>query len=560
MLNPRRLPNAIQSLLATAAVVLSLIAACSRGSHADSSGDFDADGEMEATGQGRAAADTGPPELPRVFIDSHLAPPTGRRVTVNAGDDLQRAIDDALPGDVLLLAPGAEFVGSFTLPRKRGDGWITIRSGAPDAELPPEGERLTPKFASRLPKLVSGSEDSPALSTAPGAHHYRLLALEITVRSDVRSNGAIVQLGGWRDQTSMDEVPHHLIIDRSFVHGHALLNTKRCVALNSAYTAIVDSYLADCHGRGFDSQAIAGWNGPGPYKIVNNYLEGAGENVMFGGGEPAIRELVPSDIEIRHNHFFKPLTWKGVWTVKNIFELKNAQRVLVEGNVFENNWLDAQVGFALVLKSENQSGGAPWSVTRNVTIRYNKLLNSPGGVDIMATGNNIREPANRILIADNFFDCRGTTQLGGLGRLWQLVEDPFEIDIEHNTGFADTTALMLDTRQKSRVVVRDNIVTRGVYGISGTGQGEGNSAINFYLPGAVITHNLLIGKSNAEYPAGNLFVAHASEVGFVDFDHGNYRLSRTSRFRGAGTDGRDLGADFDALENATSGVVLRDSM
>jgi len=326
--------------------------------------------------------------------------------------------------------------------------------------------------------------------------------------------------------------------------------------MNSAYTAVVDSYLADCHDKGFDSQAIIGWNGPGPFKIVNNYLEGSGENVMFGGGDPAISELVPSDIEIRRNHFFKPLTWKGVWTVKNILEFKNAQRVLVEGNVFENNWLDAQVGFALVLKSDDQSGHAPWSVTRNVTIRYNKLLNSPGGVDIMATGNKIREPANRILITDNLFDCRGTERLGGLGRLWQLVEDPFEIDIEHNTGLADSIALMLDTRQKSRVVVRNNIMTRGTYGIFGTSRGEGNSAIDYYLPGAVITNNVLIGTSTAQYPAGNFFVASASDVGFVDFAHRDYRLRPGSRFKGAGSDGRDLGADMDAVEKATAGVVI----
>ena len=60
---------------------------------------------------------------------------------------------------------------------------------------------------------------------------------------------------------------------------------------------------------------------------------------MFGGGDPAIRDLVPSDIEIRGNHFFKPRAWRQgdpayagtAWSVKNLFELKNASRVLVDG-------------------------------------------------------------------------------------------------------------------------------------------------------------------------------------------------------------------------------------
>ena len=31
---------------------------------------------------------------------------------------------------------------------------------------------------------------------------------------------------------------------------------------------------------------------------------------MFGGADPTIPNLVPSDIEIRDNYFFKPLSWK----------------------------------------------------------------------------------------------------------------------------------------------------------------------------------------------------------------------------------------------------------
>ena len=52
------------------------------------------------------------------------------------------------------------------------------------------------------------------------------------------------------------------------------------------YLAVVDSHLADFKEEGADSQAIAGWSGPGPFKIANNYLEAAGENVMFGGADP----------------------------------------------------------------------------------------------------------------------------------------------------------------------------------------------------------------------------------------------------------------------------------
>src|SRR5206468_9330019 len=66
------------------------------------------------------------------------------------------------------------------------------------------------------------------------------------------------------------------------------------------------------------SQAICGWNGPGPYAITNNYLEGAGENLLFGGADPAIPNLVPADITITGNLFSKPVAWRSEgWSVKN---------------------------------------------------------------------------------------------------------------------------------------------------------------------------------------------------------------------------------------------------
>ena len=536
-----------------ALVVVVALAGCTRdhnGSEWDSAG-----GEAHPAS---SASDTGPPELPRVLVDTRLPDATrGRRISVPRGGDLQRALDDARPGDVVLLEAGAEFVGSFVLRKKEGSGWITIRTSAADAQLPPEGTRVSPAHAARMPKLLTPNGD-PALATAPGAHHYRLIALEITAAPHVERNYGIVLLGGdSRRQRDTRDVPHHLVIDRSYIHGQATLSTRRCVALNAAQAAVIDSYLSDCHDRGFDSQAICGWNGPGPFKIVNNYLEGAGENVMFGGGDPGIRGLIPSDIEIRRNHFFKPLAWKGVWTVKNLFELKNAQRVLVEGNVFENNWLDAQSGFALVLKSENQDGAAPWSVTRDVTLRYNRITNVASGIDIMGTGTNIDESAQRILVQHNLFERVGTPELGGDGRLWQLIDDVSDITFDHNTGFARSAALMLDHLEKTFVVVQNNVLARGEYGIFGSGRGEGNRAIESFLRGSTVSHNVIIGAPATEYPNGNHFPATPNEVGFVDFRGGDYRLGRQSAYRAAASSGGSIGADIDAITRATAGVALR---
>ena len=262
-----------------------------------------------------------------------------------------------------------------------------IRSSASDDKLPPAGTRVVPSFAPFLPKLISPNADA-VVSTAPGAHHYRFVGVEFTTKPGRAQNYGLILLGdGGGSQDSPDDLPHDLVIDRCYIHGDANVNLRRAIALNCGAAAVIDSYISDVHEVGADSQAICGWNGPGPFKIVNNYLEAAGENVMFGGADPKIRNLVPSDIEFRVNHCSKPLTWMRQdpsyagkhWSVKNLFELKNARRVMIDGNLFEKNWVDAQTGFGILFTVRNQEGTAPWSVVEDVSFTNNIVRRSAGG-------------------------------------------------------------------------------------------------------------------------------------------------------------------------------------
>ncbi|HWQ35194.1 MAG TPA: hypothetical protein VNQ79_20280, partial [Blastocatellia bacterium] len=239
-----------------------------------------------------AAVAAGDPELPRVILDTTYQSVGGRTLTVPAGGDLQAALDSAQPGDVISIQAGATFTGNFTLPNKPGSDWIIVRTSTPDSSLPAPGTRMTPDRAGQLARIVSPNADA-ALKTQAGAHHFRFIGIEFTIGSNVSPNYGVVQFGSSdNSQSSLDAVPHDLIIDRCWIHGNATGDVSRGVSLNSARTAVIDSHISDCHGVGFDTQAIAGWNGPGPFRIVNNYLEGAGENVMFGGADPKIANLV----------------------------------------------------------------------------------------------------------------------------------------------------------------------------------------------------------------------------------------------------------------------------
>src|SRR4029077_7081173 len=82
----------------------------------------------------------GPAELPRVTVPSAMSdtPAPGAVVNVNAGGDLQSALNNAHCGDVIQLQAGATFSGEFDVPVKNCDinHWIIIRTSAPDSALP----------------------------------------------------------------------------------------------------------------------------------------------------------------------------------------------------------------------------------------------------------------------------------------------------------------------------------------------------------------------------------------------------------------------------------------
>lgn len=485
-------------------------------------------------------------------LEIQTLPNGSSRIVVNANGNFQRALNVAKPGDVIVLEAGAEFTGPFTLPVKEGSSYITIQSSRL-AELPAAGKRVSPSHAALMPKILAAPGDA-AIKTALNAHHFQFIGIEIAPSDETSRVSDLIKLGdGSGAQKSLDTVAHHLILDRCYIHGFPAQEVKRGIALNSAETSIINSHISDIHGIGYDTQAICGWNGPGPYRIINNYLEAAGENIMFGGADPSIPNLIPSDIEIRGNYFFKPLSWKvgdpsyagKHWTIKNLFETKNARRLVVDGNLFENCWLDAQVGFGILLKSNNQDNRCPWCVTEDLTFSNNIVRNVDHGLNILGyDSGKVSGQANQIRIINNLWD-------GVHGMWFQGTEGARDVVIEHNTHLQRNGNVMtLYGRPTTKFVYRNNLTQRSGYGVKGDGTGEGTVALNAFCPGYVFEKNVIAGANSGGYPSGNFYPASIREVGFTDLSSGNYKLSPSSRYRKAATDGKDIGVDFDALGTA----------
>jgi hypothetical protein len=403
----------------------------------------------------------------------------------------------------------------------------------------------------------------PVIQASPGATRYRLVGLELTVAANVGHIGEIVAFGGTQSRPA--DLSSELIIDRCYVHGHPRVNLFRGVLLNNALSAVVDSYISEVHVIGHDSQAIAGFNGPGPFKIANNYLEAAGENIMFGGGDPSIAGLVPSDIEIRHNHLVKRLEWRRdsfeyrgtPWTVKNLLELKNAQRVLIEQNVLENVWAAEQDGTAVLFTPRN-GGSAPWSVVRDIMFRNNIVINAVGGVGVQSMDDgHPSEPLRRVTIANNLW-----VQVEKLFLSMTIHRVPVEdFIVDHNTAIPTRyLAHDLDTVIAPGVVrfqYTNNLTGRGVHAVKFPRTEEGFSR---WLPHALVAGNALVDLGTVtdgrEPFAGSplllprkMYQVLSGRAAKVKNDG---TLDLRSPLRGAGTDGHDIGVDLRHLPVAVS--------
>ena len=484
----------------------------------------------------------------------------GRRIiTVGPRDDLQAAINAAQPGDTIVVQAGATFNGGFVLPAKSGTGEISIQSSRL-SELP-EGRRVNPSQSALFAKLQTRDVE-PVVRTAAGAHHYRFQGIEFSTSSASVKVYDLIKFGeGRNQQKTLDVVPHHLVIDRCYIHGFDTQDVQRGVSLNSAESTVSNSYISDIHTVGVETQAIAGWNGPGPFHIINNHLEAAGVNMMIGGADPGIPNLVPSDIEIRRNYMFKPLSWKvghptyagKHWTVKNLLELKNARNVVIDGNVFENNWTDAQDGKAILFTVRNQECTAPWSTVENITFSNNTVKGVEGALNFLGADNEVTasfgkcHPASssgrgtNAVISNNLFtDIRGTF----------LTFNGFnKVSLLHNTHLQTGNIMTLYGTPAQQFVYRDNLTIRSDkgYGVFGDGLGEGVAALRKFAPDAVFKNNVLALADESLYPKENHFPASIERVGFVNLDKGDYRLANGSPYKKASSEGQPVGCDWEKL-------------
>ena len=423
----------------------------------------------------------------------------------NAGT-LQAAIDKSVGGDEIHLAAGKVYSGNFVLPGK--SSVVTIRTA--DLSWSTLGQRVKPSDAPRMARVQSPNS-TPAFMLGANADSWQFVGLEMVASSATHTYN-VIQIGDLDYVRTLEELPNNITIERCYIHGDPMLGGRRGVLAMGTNITVRDSWIEGFFHSGADTQGILISEGKGPFLVENNYIEGAGENVIISAEAPFLVGQFPENITIRRNHLKKRLAWKppvGI-VLKNLFEIKSAKHLLVEGNVMENNWESGQSGYGILFTCRYRNGGVPCEIS-DVKFRLNKIINSANGINILGKdGEGAATDIGRVFdlfIEDNLFE-------GEVGRFLLLLNGIENVTVRRNTATRVASSIWLsDGPMGGRIDFLNNAIGRGQYGIHHSGTGEGTRSIVAFWREYSVTGNVFIGPdAPGYYPDGNMFVADSAAL------------------------------------------------
>jgi hypothetical protein len=268
--------------------------------------------------------------------------------------------------------------------------------------------------------------------------------------------------------------------------------------------------------------------------------------------------------------------------------LKNAQRVLFEGNVLEYTWPGfTQHGAAILLTALSQGGttGNPNATVADITVRYNRISHASSGLVIAEPAYQWGPPKfeARLSVHDDIFDdlspnyANGDSTMGA-ALAFQLTQchacSPLQnILIDHVTMLMASPRITLivgSTGAPSGPYIKGltftNNIVSSLPGLAVTAPGPAGpcafygstdlARLNNCLAPYTFAKNALVGATSI-WPSGNVYPSSALGIGFINYSSGSggdYHLSQTSPYSKAATDGSDLGANVDAVDQVTAGV------
>lgn len=233
------------------------------------------------------------------------------------------------------------------------------------------------------------------------------------------------------------------------------------VSFNCDYCWFEHNYAEKTHWTNSESHALGGGFSHGPTKEVDNYLEG-GSGTWFSGGAPADVQGGPTqNLELRQDYIGRDLNYRFLtggsgqspappfgcgtlikqnpkasscpfnWAVKNSIEFKMGRFNLVDGNIVENSWADAQSGWPVLFNVRTCSGGSvcgvfdpitglPLNATDNIRFSNNWIRNAPQTIQFAnrstsqpGDGGGVSAPIKNVDMINNLFSNVGDNQQFG---------------------------------------------------------------------------------------------------------------------------------------------------
>jgi PKD repeat protein len=338
---------------------------------------------------------------------------------------------------------------------------------------------------------------------------------------------------------------------------------------------------------------VGGSYGPDQTTIIRSI---SGNNVTFDpiptapdNGSAAQWIAMPSFIEFRRNYLYKPLSWRPSdpswngqnYQIKNLFETKFSRYLLMDGNVFQNQWISAQ-DYAITFTPRNQYGAySPAAVVREIQFSNNILRNAANGMVILPSdteggAGNVSQRTSDITLRNNLFWNVGINWdstccshmlinlLSGLNPS-DISKRIFIIHNTHDNGTPNNSnGLITDFGAQGGATESlwlNNVHQDGGYGFRSNFT-VSDSAANirrFLPPGGpnVWNRNLIANIGSANYPARpqGLYPSGSWVMMFVNYAAGDFTLRQGNPGKNAATDGTDIGVDMNVLRSATLHTV-----
>jgi hypothetical protein len=476
-------------------------------------------------------------------------------IRVPAGANLQTALNGAKPGDTLMLAAGARYVGNIDLPPNDGPEYITITS---DANVPAAGTRVPESLLTRL-AIIQSPNGYPAVQARTGANYYRFIGVVFRgvegVGSGPETTRDIVGIGDG-SETDAALLPSHFVFDRVLIRGDATYGAKRGILANGHDITLKYSDIRSIFRNAQDTTAFGCFNCGKGYLLQHNWLEAGAEVVIFGGAA-SLAHTVAEDIVVEDNVLTRPLAWKALagttYNVKNLFELKEGIHVTVRRNYMEFNWPPSQPGYAVVITAKDGKKIA------NVLFEDNVVKSTAGGMNILGWDYTtvLMAPTTDVIVRNNLFVI-SKKDYGGSGYFLLIGSAPRGIQFIHNTIVHDGTTLvsaytgtylMPDGLKHTDGTIdgfvwADNLSLNGSYGFNSYGSMNCLNLLKAF-PDIRMEYNVLAGTSGRYCPVNNYYPTVAEFWSyFADVAAGDYTVLPHAP---AASDNRRVGADFSRL-------------